>query len=184
MSGTNKQPFELLGTQLKNMRQKRHESLADVSGAVEIEPNALQAFEQGTERPGEEILLLLISYFSAKEDIATKLWQLAGYDQDELPIKDADNFNEGNVINKTSQTLPNIVYTDMVHVVVNNYGVVMEFMQRGSSDDQPMAISRIGMSKEHAKSVLATLENTLSTSNPKSIAAKKPRGGRRKTADS
>lgn len=168
MSGTNKQPFELLGTQLKNMRQKRQESLADVSGAVEIEPNALQAIEQGSERPGEEILLLLISYFAAKEDTATKLWQLAGYDEDELPIKSSDNFIETEV-KKASQNLPNIVYTDMVHVIVNNYGVVMEFMQRGTSDDQPMAVSRVGMSKEHAKSVIDMLEKSLSSSKTKQL---------------
>ncbi len=180
MSGTNKQPFELLGTQLKNMRQRRHESLADVSGAVEIEPNTLQAIEQGTERPGEEILLLLISYFSAKEDIATKLWQLAGYDQDELPIKSAENFEETSVTPATTHSLPNIVYTDMVHVVVNNYGVVMEFMQRGTSVDQPMAVSRVGMSKEHARSVIEMLEKSLSSSKTKQLEQPKARSNSKK----
>lgn len=181
MSGTNKQPFELLGTQLKNMRQKRHESLADVSGAVEIEPNALQAIEEGTERPGEEILLLLISYFSAKEDIATKLWQLAGYDQDELPIKSAENFEESIVTTTaTTPNLPNIVYTDMVHVVVNNYGVVMEFMQRGTSVDQPMAVSRVGMSKEHARSVIEMLEKSLSSSKTKQLEQPKAQSNSKK----
>lgn len=157
------QPFKTLGSHLKRLREKRKESLVEVSGAVEIEPEALHAFEEGSERPQEDILLLLISHFATKEDVATKLWELAGYDREELPTQNGSNalqeeLQQGAIM--TSHDVP-IVYTDMVHIMVNNYGVIMNFMQTVGSNNQPMAVSRVGMSKEHAQSVLEVLQKTL-----------------------
>ena len=45
------QPFKVLGEKLKTIRQKMHESVAEVSGAVEIDEQSLQRIEQGKERP-------------------------------------------------------------------------------------------------------------------------------------
>lgn len=167
-------PFEPLGKHLRRIREKRQETLAEVSGAVEIEPDMLNAIEEGRERPGEDILLLLISHFATKEDVATKLWELAGYNQDELPVQNVVNNTQGQAQNGVV-VLPGdarIVYTDMVHVMVNNYGVIMNFMQTAGPNSQPLAVSRIGMSKEHAKSVLEVLQKTLSLHEPKSLPTK------------
>lgn len=168
MSGSHKDlPFRSLGGQLKQLREKRQESLAEVSGAVEIDPDTLQAIEQGMERPGEDILLLLISHFGTKDEIATKLWNLAGYDQEELPMQEmANNDNQSvqNGVISMAQNAP-VVYTDMVHVMVNNYGVVMNFMQTAGSNTEPQAIARVGMSREHAQSVLELLQKTLNLSD-------------------
>lgn len=172
MSESNKDlPFQSLGGQLKQLREKRQESLAEVSGAVEIDPDMLQAYERGAERPGEDILLLLISHFATKEEIATKLWNLAGYDQDEMPMQQMANSVNESIRNGAVTMASNapVVYTDMVHVMVNNYGVVMNFMQTSGSTNQAQAIARIGMSKEHAQSVLEILQKTLSLSEPKSL---------------
>lgn len=157
------QPFKTLGKQLKQLREKSKESLAEVSGAVEIEPEVLNAYEEGSARPQEDILLLLISHFATKEDVATKLWELAGYDRDELPTQNGSNalhdeLQQGLI--QAGNEVP-IVYTDMVHIMVNNYGVIMNFMQTAGSNNQPMAVSRVGMSKEHAQSVLEVLQKTL-----------------------
>jgi transcriptional regulator with XRE-family HTH domain len=171
MSEANKDlPFKGLGGQLKQLREKRQESLADVSGAVEIDPDTLQAIEQGVERPGEDILLLLISHFATKDEIATKLWELAGYDQEELPMQQMANSANETIKNGAITMASNapVVYTDMVHVMVNNYGVVMNFMQTAGSNTQAQAIARIGMSKEHAQSVLEILQKTLALSDPNS----------------
>lgn len=157
-------PFKTLGSQLKRLRERRKESLVEVSGAVEIDPEVLHSFEEGSARPQEDILLLLISHFATKEDIATKLWELAGYDREELPTQNGSNAAQEElqqVALQTSQEVP-IVYTDMVHIMVNNYGVIMNFMQTAGSNNQPMAVSRVGMSKEHAQSVLEVLQKTLS----------------------
>src|SRR6266705_3475310 len=73
-------PFKSLGERLKGLRQKLQESVAEVSGAVEIEEKALERMEQGYERPSEDILLLLINHFNIQDDEAAGLWKLAGYD--------------------------------------------------------------------------------------------------------
>jgi len=165
MSANNRvnQPFRQLGVELKQTRQKRQESLAEVSGAVEVDIEQLSDFEKGIQRPAEDVLLLLISHFAVKEDHATKLWELAGYDQEEVPAAHMMNDQDGQITNSVA-VMPvdaRIVYTDMVHVMVNNYGVIMNFLQGAGPNNQPLAIARIGMSKEHAQSVLEVLQKTL-----------------------
>lgn len=156
-------PFRSLGFRIKEMREKRRESLAEVSGAVEIDIDTLTQIEQGKQRPSEDILLLLISYFGVKEDEAVKLWELAGYDQADVPASNMVNDNNGQA-KQFVMVMPGdarIIYTDMVHVMVNNYGVVMNFMQNAGPGSQPLAVARVGMSKEHARSVLKVLGQTL-----------------------
>lgn len=168
----NSYPYRMLGSKLKQMREKTKESIAEVSGAVEIDIDALQAIETGSERPTEDILLLLISHFSIKEDEASKLWKLAGYDNkkvdDDLAAVDADK--------STAMVMPmdlRIVYTDMVHVVANDFGLVMNFMQTSGVGNKPLAIARVGMSREHAQSVLEVLQKTMAEIQPKALPAPK-----------
>ncbi len=150
-------PFEQLGRKLKKMRISRQETLADVSGAVEIGVDHLEVIEAGKNRPGEDILLLLISHFELKEEEAEKLWDLAGYPPSVVTQSDVS-------VKQTVMVTPEdlkIVYTDMVHVSANDFGVVMNFMQGGGTNNQPLAIARVGMSRDHALSVLEVLQKTL-----------------------
>lgn len=169
--------YKSLGIHLKHLRQKRQESLAEVSGAVEIDIDMLSKIEQGKALPSEDILLLLISHFGAKEDEATKLWEQAGYEQEKVPATNMINDDSGQAkpMVMVMPTDARIVYTDMVHVMVNNYGVVMNFMQGAGPNNQPLAVARIGMSREHAESVLSVLQQTLAQSSenaePKSLPA-------------
>lgn len=159
-------PYKNLGARLKGARQKLHESLADVSGAVEIEPTALSEIEQGTDRPSEDILLLLISHFAIKEDEATKLWELAGYEQTDTGTISMSADAIGDIKNAVIIPLDTrISYTDMAHVVVNDHGVVLNFMQTAGPGSQPLTISRLGMSREHAQSVIELLQKTLAEHN-------------------
>jgi len=153
-------PFKALGAHLKRARQKRSETIAEVSGAVEIDLDALADIEYGKQRPSEDILLLLISHFALKDEEADRLWHLAGYNLlDSLSPLDVSSD-----MPQVVMVMPfdaRIAYTDMVHVVANNYGVVMNFMQSAGPANQPLAVSRIGMSKEHARSVIEILQKTL-----------------------
>lgn len=162
-------PFGPLGEQLKRLRESARESLAEVSGAVEIDVEVLGQIESGTDRPSEDILLLLISHFDTKEDTASRLWKLAGFEEPEQTTSRHD-MPKGD--NPAVMVLPGdarIVYTDMVHVMVNDYGVIMNFMQGGGPNSQPLAVARVGMSKEHARSVLEILQKTLAASEPKAL---------------
>ncbi len=168
-------PFKSLGQRLRRLREKQLESLAEVSGAVEIETTQLFDIENGIVRPSEDILLLLISHFATKEDEATKLWHLAGYENTDVATNQMINDDDG-MAKPSIMVMPNdarIVYTDMLHVMVNNFGVVMNFMQGAGPNNQPLAVARIGMSKEHAVSVLEVLKQTLEQADknnkPKSL---------------
>lgn len=175
-----RQPFQPLGVKIKKAREQRSESLVEVSGAVEIDTEILERIERGEQRPSEEILLLLISHFNISDDEATDLWELAGY-VDEPENKDRSVYESiDNDVKQTAFVLPmdiRVVYTDMVHVAVNNFGVVMNFIQNSGPGNQPLAVARVGMSREHAESVLQIMQQTLAQADkvntPKSLPAPK-----------
>lgn len=165
-------PYKPLGTVLKRLRERKQQSLAEVSGAVEIDIAALADIEQGLKRPSEDILHLLISYFAVKDEEAGKLHELAGYIS-----KDGRIDPQADEIMQSVFVLPmdvRVVYTDMVHVAVNDFGVVMNFMQSTGPNNKPLAVSRIGMSREHAESVLELLQKALQKDSPKMLPAPKP----------
>jgi transcriptional regulator with XRE-family HTH domain len=152
-----KKPYQPLGKCLKALRQKSQESLAEASGAVEINEKQLANFELGQNRPSEDVLLLLISHFGVHDDEAVKIWELAGYGVTKVSIsqpKERISLSELTPDNR-------ILFTDVVDVIVNNYGVVMNFMQGSGPNSKPVAVARVGMSREHAKSVLQILQLTL-----------------------
>jgi transcriptional regulator with XRE-family HTH domain len=164
MSDLNKSPYQTLGKTLKTLRQRANESLAEASGAVEIDVRELAGFELGKTRPTEDVLLLLISHFGAKDDEAVKLWEMAGYGMEKIPASHMANSDSSPPLS-TLET-GKVLYTDIVDVMVNNYGVVMSFMQ-GGPKNSAQTVARIGMSREHAKSVLKILEITLSQTEKK-----------------
>ncbi len=147
------------GNALRTLRRRRHETLAEISGAIELDINKLDEIEAGKLQPSEETVLLLISHFSLKEDEAISFWQLAGYDQSRFGVYSDDNLNEQNAFVASSDS--RILYTDMVHVSVNNYGVVVNFLQGMGMDGKPLVVSRVGMSREHANSLIDVLQKTL-----------------------
>lgn len=60
--------------------------------------------------------------------------------------------------------LPNnivILYSDSAWLTINQFGVVLDFAQRMGQTNQQTIVSRIGMSKEHAKVLIAALADLL-----------------------
>jgi transcriptional regulator with XRE-family HTH domain len=162
-------PFKTLGEKLKTIRQKLHESVAEVSGAVEIEETALQRIEQGHERPTEDILMLLINHFGMRDDEAAGLWQLAGYDQPQDHIH-VPNDSQNRTMVMIMAVDPRIIYSDGVQVTANSSGVVLAFSQ-GVGTPNAMTTARIGMSREQAYGLLRTLNQTLEASKPRQLPA-------------
>lgn len=150
-----------MGKKLKALRDRANETLAEASGAVEIDVRQLASYELGHSRPTEDVLLLLISHFGTKDEEAVRLWELAGYGMSK--VSDSQMANDDQL--KSLPAEPEdarVLFTDVVDVVVNNYGVVMKFMQGTSPGSQPAVVAKVGMSREHAKSVLHILQVTLS----------------------
>jgi hypothetical protein len=163
-------PYKPLGKKLKELRNQANESLAEASGAVEIDVRQLASFELGQSRPTEDVLLLLLSHFGVKDDEAVTLWEVAGYSMAKVPV--VHMMSDSSNSSSTSSD-GHVLFTDIVDVIVNNYGVVMNFMQNTGPAGQPSTVAKVGMSREHAKSVLQILQATLSQTerNPKRINA-------------
>ena len=165
MKDANLQPFSSFGNLLRKLRESQSKSQAEVSGAVEIEQVKLEEYERGTRRPSEDILLLLIQHFNLAENEADELWRLAGYEEvNDDALFFSNNDNDKLTVRKSvvaTQQESTIVYTDLVQVMVNNFGVVVNFLQSAGMSEKPLAVSRIGMSKEHARSVIDVLQRTL-----------------------
>ena len=160
-------PFKSLGQRLKVIRQKLQESVAEVSGAVEIDEKMLERIEQGSERTSEDILLLLISHFGMQDEEAAGLWQLAGYDPPRPHEHDHDLNNDRNLV-LVMAVDPRIMYSDGVQLQATHTGVILQFTQ-GTGTPRPLTTARIGMSREQAYNVLRSLQETLEHSEPRQL---------------
>lgn len=65
-----------------------------------------------------------------------------------------------NHININVETTP-ILYTDNVHMSANDDGVVLNILQRIGDTAQMRIVSRIGMSRRHAKKLVQNLSKLL-----------------------
>jgi transcriptional regulator with XRE-family HTH domain len=168
--GQQEKPYKQLGERLKTIRQKLHESVAEVSGAVEIDEPVLQRIEQGDERPTEDILMLLISHFGMRDDEAAGLWQLAGYDQSHVHSQDThdDVSSNGRATILVMAVDPRVIYSDGVQVSANRNGVILSFSQ-ANGGQAPLTTARIGMSREQAQAVMQTLQEALVRSEPRQL---------------
>lgn len=161
-----KKVFVQLGEEIKNLRLVAGESIDDVCDAVEMQPAELRKFEAGELRPEEEMLGLLLSHFEVDEIRAIRMWRLAGYGEDVVKSEKGDSMSDDKKSDDGNQiriTIPNdqpVLYSDMVQVMSNQYGVVLHFLQL-SPNQQATVVSRIGMSKEHAQSLLELLKRNL-----------------------
>lgn len=157
-------PYGLLGKKLRKLREAHRESVAEVSGAVEIEEKYLSNIEAGKDRPSEDILLLLISHFGLEDDNADELWHLAGYHQHEDSEPHAHT-EQDDARQRTAAMMimldPRVMYSDSVEVVSNKQGVIVNFSQTAGPDAPHLTISRIGMSYDQAKAVMGILHQVL-----------------------
>jgi transcriptional regulator with XRE-family HTH domain len=154
-----KQPFEALGTRLKQVRVQRNETLAEVSGAVEIEPSTLERIEDGRERPSEDILMLLINHFEVKDQEAVHLWESAGYQEQDNPQRWPEQLEKAAVVllamdNRT-------VYSDGLIIDANRSGLTLSFTQANNQQSQPATVAKVGWSYEQAEQVLASLQTAI-----------------------
>lgn len=161
----NRLPYQTLGSLLRELRERNRESVSEVSGAVEIDDKELDLIESGSDRPSEDILLLLLSHFSVEDEKAAELWQLAGYDKH---IHSHENDDEPERIENglRPQAMmimidPRVMYSDSTEVVAGNKGVVLNFSQAAGQQSQPLTVSRIGMSYDQAKTLMGVLHQAL-----------------------
>jgi hypothetical protein len=150
---THNAPYQPLGNHLRYLREQTEESVAEVSGAVEIDIDKLERIEGGLERPSEDILMLLINHFDMHDSEALRLWELAGY-------HDARDKLSGDVLAKGAVVLLAVdmrtMYTDGVQAAANKSGVTVTFTH---GSNQPVA--KVGMSLGQAEAVIQEMQTAL-----------------------
>lgn len=155
-------PFRTLGTHLKYLREQSHQSVSEVSGAVEIDERTLERIESGKERPSEDVLLLLISYFDMQDQEALQLWELAGYDGDMDKTKRSEE--PAHSLQKQIVMLLAVdtrtIYSDEMTAEANQAGITLTFSQAGGQK-QALPVARVGMSYEQAEQVARTIQKTI-----------------------
>ena len=156
---TGPKPYQQLGVELRNLRHSSRETLAEVSGAVEIDEHVLERFEAGIECPDVEILNLLIRHYKLKDNIADQLWELAGY-SDQVSPEEAMVIEEATAVAKQLIMVlasdGRTIYTDGVNIAYNKNGLQMTFTQ-SLPQNKAMVVSRLGMSYEQANDVMKVL---------------------------
>ncbi len=153
-----------IGEYLKHKRETLNESLAEVSGAVEIDIDTLQRIETGAENPSEDILVLLMSHFDVDESEARRLLALAGYKEEAQ-----DQPFDEQMAKQIFMLMPlntQVMYADNVEVTVSEHGVVVSFLQPGPNG-QAMPISRIGMSQALCEKLITTIEAAQKPAQPR-----------------
>lgn len=158
--------LQKLGEKLQNYRVSAKKELVNVSDAIELDSTLLKEIEAGKVTPEEETLALLISHLKISEKQATELWDLAGYDTinvSDIFMAEETNNNKREIRINMSADLQ-VLYSDMVQVSSNKYGVTVQFIQSGPNDTANV-VSRIGMSKEHAESFIDTLKKNIENKN-------------------
>lgn len=155
-------PFKTLGAHLKYVREHSHQTLSEVSGAVEIDERLLEKIEAGIERPAEDILLLLISHFDMQDQEALQLWELAGYNGGMPDKNDPPGEPHANtkpvvmVVALEARTL----YSDEMTAEVNQAGVTLTFSQSGGGA-KTTPVARVGMSYDQAQRVIQTMQQVM-----------------------
>lgn len=153
-------PYISLGNHLKYVREQARQSVAEVSGAVEIDEEKLRRIEAGVERPDEEVLLLLISYFKVQDREAVQLWELADYggempDEIRLP---GDNPNKQTIMLLAMDI--RTMYSDGVNIMANPAGLTLNFTQ-ATAPGQAAPVARVGMSLDQAEQVLQAMQQAI-----------------------
>lgn len=171
--------FKDFGIKLQQLRDKKGESVTAASKAIGIDRTHLSKLENGHERPSFEALNSIISHYSLSGVEALELSALAGYKGEGLMAheegsEEVKSMQQQNVpdtgsplppggvqINMSVDKTP-VLYTDGVYLTTGQYGVVFDFAQNMGPTNQQTIVSRIGMSKEHAKALLRVLAEKLS----------------------
>jgi hypothetical protein len=154
-------PFITLGRHLKYVREQLQLSVAEVSGAVEIDEQCLERIEAGEERPVEEILLLLISHYGMQDQQAVQLWELGEYDASppEQIKPDIDLPADGKVVMLLAMDT-RTMYSDGANIDINKAGLTFTFTQNAGKG-QSTPVARVGMSLEQAENIQRALNQAL-----------------------
>lgn len=157
-----------LGIALKAYRVAADESTGQLADAVESDEKYIKQIESGLTAPNIELLELLARHYSLREQEAKRLMELAGHKTDDFELRlDSGDLSLDKLTKDFDVLMSPVFYSDMVNVVSNKYGLTINFVQDSGNGEKPIVIARVGMSHEHAKSIIRVLEQSLKQAKKK-----------------
>lgn len=170
--------FLPLGLRLKSFRISKNLNSKNVANSININRSYLSKIENGHEKPSREVLDNLIRHYSLSVVDAAELYLLAGYKD---ASADAPTFQGGNNMeNPQNQKVQDpgpgfqvnvgnttVFYTDSAYVTTSQWGLVIDFAQGVGPTNQQNVVSRVGMSKSHAKALAEVILKKLSEEDSK-----------------
>jgi transcriptional regulator with XRE-family HTH domain len=172
--------YFVLGSKLREKRLKLQQTTTSVANSICVNRTYISKLENGHERPSVNTLYSMLLHYSVSEEEAVELLGLAGYSERGVGqvIQKREEVNDKNIMDNTiEKNAPNfnidpnrtpVLYADNVSLKSNANGVVFDFAQQVGPTNQYNIVSRIGMSKDHAKQVAEHLEALLRTDGMRS----------------
>ncbi len=151
-----------LGIAVRAYRVAAGESVEELADATELSSELLQKIEAGLQKPTIGALEMLGRHYSLRDSEVRRLLELAGHNSKdfELDLEQAD-IDLRKLTSQYDVLFAPIFYTDMVNVVSNQYGVTINFIQNANGEDKPVVVSRVGMSHQHAESIIQVLQESV-----------------------
>lgn len=169
-----------MGDKIRQARQTRGLSLADLGAQVGVDRTLISKIENGHYQPTEAMLQKIIDTFCDDKQLgaewAAELWALSGrpsgpviaqYNQyKEIFMNDQAN-NSANANQAGGQSVQidplrtPILYSDAVGVTSSEFGMVFDFGQRVGPTNNANIVARIGVSYEHARKLLEVINDEL-----------------------
>lgn len=162
------QTRKILGNELRKLRKARKQSLVEAAEAIDVERSYLNKVELGHISPSPALLDKILVHFSVEGNDAVELKQLAGHSRINVVIvkgrKEEEQMSDkAQVLKPGPQVTINpmqtpVLFTDSIFVSSTDNGLVLDVAQTVGGQ-QHTVVSRIGMSFDHAKKLLVTLQD-------------------------
>jgi DNA-binding XRE family transcriptional regulator len=163
----------ILGSEIRKLRTEAGETLGQTAEALKVDRSHLNKIELGKYKPSEELLNRIIAHFSVKGNKVHQLRQMAGFEPAWQVVTGQGRKEEGNAMQEQSIKQPQppaqvsmdpsriqILYTDSIFVSSSEYGLVLNVAQRADGQHHHV-VARVGMSFDHAKKLLAVMNDHL-----------------------
>lgn len=160
--------MENFGAFLKAKREKLSLTVRDLALLTGIDFSLISKYESNSRKPTIQNLSKIKDALNLSEEDYFTAKKLGNYidSRGGGEIIQMDN-NQNQQVN-LQVNMPNdlkVLYTDSTFFSINQYGVVLDFAQTVGATQQQNIVSRIGMSKEHAKILITKLLELLNNDN-------------------
>ncbi len=153
-----------LGNRIREERKKLGHTSAVMARILGVSAAYYSRLETGRAKPSRSMLDRIVEHFRLSEKGRREMDVLAGYTtRSPIELQETSAPQDASVVSYApnySPTAQPILYADIMYLVVTENGVVIEFGQKGASQEINI-VSRIGVSLKHARKIQEVLRTEL-----------------------